>query len=145
MREIDKYVFPYVDEINYILDFNKLKYKENCVYTNIVTGKDYRYINGNFEELNDEWIFSSGLIDNEKFKRHLIRFLKENHILDIYIKACFNRVPINRNDDIFNNSNFELNNIFKVTTDVSLKLNTAYYHRYQMFNRLYWKVIAKIK
>lgn len=145
MREIDKYFFPYVDEINYLLDFNKSKYKENAVYSDIITGKDYRYVNGQFEELNKNWIFSSGLIDNDKFKLHLIRFLKEKHIMKEYIHIFLDDKSINRIYDFFNDIKFDLNNIFSTTTDDSLNFHENFFDKYQLFNRLYWKVITKIK
>lgn len=145
MKEIDEYFFPYVD-IAYYFPYTNDKLQENTVYFDLISDFPYRYINGELFELNQKDIFESGLIDNNQFKKVFLRFLKEKHILNEYIRIFLTNKNIKDIENMFNDENFVLNNIFKYQNDnESIDFADVYYEQFQEFSRLYYIDMIKIK
>lgn len=145
MKEIDKYYFPYVD-IAYFIPYSNDKLQENIVYFDLISDLPYRYINGELFELKQKDIFESGLIDNNQFQKNFLRFLKEKHILNEYIRIFLSNKKIKDFYNMFNDENFSVNNVFKyVDGNESIDFADRYYQQFQKFIRLYYIDIMKIK
>lgn len=152
MDEIDKYYFPYIDNIK---TFWKDIFGRNDGYINIQNGDilalyNYtpsakRLVDGKYYEVDIlQDVFDRGIVSRELQLKVIMRFLKEKHYLLRFRKAHGMTRP-NLNE-IKDNLKFLCKNIFSGCLNNELSaISVIFDCEYRQFNKLFYCDIMKIK
>lgn len=152
MDEIDKYYFPYVDDIKSFWTHIFGRYDGNIDIQNgdIIANITYktsatRFVDGSYYEVDiSHDVFDSGIVSRELQLKVIMRFLKEKHYLIKFRKAHgMSRPNLN---EIKDNLNFLSKNIFSGCINNELcAISAIFDYNYRQFNKLFYCDIMKIK
>lgn len=152
MKEIDKYYFPYVDNMKsfWIHIFGRndgdIDIQNGDIIANITYKANFmRFVNGKYYEVDTlHDVFDRGIVSRDLQLKVIMRFLKEKHYLIKFRKAHDMKIP--NINEIKDNLKFLCKNIFSGCVNNELcAISAIFDYQYREFNKLFYCDIMKIK